>query len=119
MRLSLPHLLLAPALAVAAQTTTASQPECTATGHAGYFDLRPDIALPADKAPKKGMTADYRSNGWDQGYNFTLNVCAPLVEPVEDVVGVDEELWGNVSGYYKYNGDVYSIGWVLSSAGCC
>lgn len=118
MRLSLPHLLLAPALAAAAQTTTAAQPECTAIGHAGYFDLRPDIALPADEAPKKAMTTDYRSNGWDLGYNFTLNVCGPLVEPVEDFVGVDEELWGDVSGYYKYNGDVFSIGWVLLGPWC-
>lgn len=105
-------LLLAPALAAlaAADVTDEDTPACTANAHAGYFDLRPDIATPAAEGRKRGVTTDYFSNGWDVGYNFTMNICGSVVKPVEDVVGVDKELWRNVSGYYNYDGSTYSIG---------
>ena len=107
-------LLLAPALAAMARgamtTTSEAAPECTASAHSGYFDLRPDIAVAPGDGSKRAMTTDYRANGWDTGYNFTMNICGSVVKPVEDVVGVDEEAWGNVAGYYTYDGSTYSIG---------
>lgn len=47
------------------------------------------------------------------GYNFTLNFCGGVVEDLEKkggVVGVEKELYKNVSAYYTQNGKVYSIG---------
>ena len=101
--------------AAAAGTTTTALPECTAlssTGSGAFFDLRPDIAHPPVKGKqhKTGITKDYHSRGHDYGKNFTLNICGPVVDPVEDVVGVSKGVWANVSAYYTYHGDVYSIG---------
>ncbi|RDA82623.1 hypothetical protein CP532_3073 [Ophiocordyceps camponoti-leonardi (nom. inval.)] len=88
-------------------TTTTTAPACTATSSTGsgaFFDLRPDLAGPTNKAK------DYHAKGYDYGSNFTLNICGSLVEPVSDVVGVDKKLWANVSAYYTAHDSVYSIG---------
>ncbi|MBE3043330.1 hypothetical protein IMZ48_12320 [Candidatus Bathyarchaeota archaeon] len=102
-------LLLAPALA-AADSADDDPQQCTANAPAGYFDLRPDMDVPPEESRKKAMTADYHANGWDAGYNFTMNICGAVVKPVEDVVGVDEDDWRGVAGYYTYDGSTYSIG---------
>ncbi|RDA92044.1 hypothetical protein CP533_1005 [Ophiocordyceps camponoti-saundersi (nom. inval.)] len=89
-------------------TTTTTAPACTATSSTGsgaFFDLRPDLAGPTNKAKD-----DYHAKGYDYGSNFTLNICGSLAEPVSDVVGVDKKLWANVSAYYTAHGSVYSIG---------
>lgn len=39
-----------------------------------------------------------------------MNVCAPVVKEVKDVVGVDKAMWKNVSAYYEAEGKVYSLG---------
>ena len=42
-----------------------------------------------------------------------MNFCGGVVEDLEKeggVVGVEKELWRNVSAYYKQGGKVYSIG---------
>ncbi|KAL1961318.1 hypothetical protein VTO42DRAFT_46 [Malbranchea cinnamomea] len=57
----------------------------------------------------------WHSKGHDYGANFTINICAPVVERLEDVVGVDKALWKNVSAYYEQDGKVYSIGQESSS----
>lgn len=98
-------------------TSTIPIPECTATSSTGsgaFFDMRPDIAWPADsgKTHKSSSHRDYYSKGYDYGKNFTMNICSSVVEPPENVVGVDETLWANVSAYYVYNDSVYSIGYV-------
>ncbi|KAH7374490.1 mannose-6-phosphate receptor binding domain-containing protein [Plectosphaerella cucumerina] len=111
-------LLLAAAAAVtsaAEETTTTSTyiPACTATSHTNgaFFDLRSDIATaPEEGKTSKGPTSDYHARGYDYGRNFTLNICAPVVEPVLDVVGLNKGDWKNVSAYYTYKGDVFSIG---------
>ncbi|KAL5612728.1 hypothetical protein BROUX41_004187 [Berkeleyomyces rouxiae] len=103
-------------LATPASSSSAPPAACTATSVStlgGFFDLRPDIAVPAAKdAPKvKGVrTTDYEARGWDYGYNFTLNVCSSVVAPVKDVVGVDQAQWQNVSAYYTHEDKVYSLG---------
>ncbi|KAG7139450.1 putative mannose 6-phosphate receptor-like protein like [Verticillium longisporum] len=78
-----------------------------------FFDLRPDIAaIPEEgKTAKSGSaTSDYHARGYDYGRNFTLNICAPVADPIEDVVGLGKDEWKNVSAYYTYKDEVYSIG---------
>ncbi|PHH55431.1 hypothetical protein CFIMG_000515RA [Ceratocystis fimbriata CBS 114723] len=97
-------------------SSTVAPAACTATSVStlgGFFDLRPDIAVPAPKdAPKvKGVrNTDYEARGWDYGYNFTLNVCSSVVAPVKDVVGIEKSQWQNVSAYYTHEDKVYSLG---------
>ncbi|PHH78165.1 hypothetical protein CDD80_7250 [Ophiocordyceps camponoti-rufipedis] len=111
LRISVALLVGAVAAAVAGEaassSTTTTAPACTATSSTGsgaFFDLRPDLAGPPNKAK------DYRAKGYDYGSNFTLNICGAVVEPVKDVVGVEKELWANVSAFYTAHGNVYSIG---------
>lgn len=99
-------------------TTTIPVPACTATSHTSgaFFDLRPDIAAkPEEGKSAKGSTTDYHARGYDYGRNFTLNICSPVVDPVQDVVGVGQDQWKNVSAYYTYKGEIYSIGFVCAS----
>lgn len=44
-----------------------------------------------------------------------MNFCGPVVEELEDVVGVEDRRWGNVSAFYEKGGRTYSIGYVR----CC
>lgn len=102
-------------------TTTAPAPACTAYSHntGAFFDLRPAKASkPGEgKSRKRGPTEDYHIRGYDYGRNFTLNICGPVVDPVEDVVGLGKDEWKNVGAYYTYKGEVYSIGLVVSPPG--
>lgn len=78
-----------------------------------YFDLNALTVHPLNnhkKAHKDDRTKSWQAFGWDYGTNFTINFCQPVIETLEDVVGVDEKLWANVSAYYKMNGETYSIG---------
>ncbi|KAG4440206.1 hypothetical protein IFR05_004285 [Cadophora sp. M221] len=90
---------------------------CTVSSTTGnFYDLRSlSIALPTDdKKPVKGEKVDdWHARGYDyhkSEANFTLNICAPVVGKVEDVVGVDRSLWKNVSAYYELDSKKYSIG---------
>ncbi|KAI0883502.1 mannose 6-phosphate receptor domain-containing protein [Annulohypoxylon maeteangense] len=112
--LSLSSVSLASA-ADADKTTTSTA--CTASSTSGaFFDLRQDIALklnPDGSKPAHSNGApivDYKAKGYDYGANFTLNICAAVVEPVDGVIGVDSGKWQNVSAYYTSKGDVYSLG---------
>ncbi|KAI5917405.1 mannose-6-phosphate receptor binding domain-containing protein [Camillea tinctor] len=96
---------------------TSSATACIATSTSGaFFDLRPDVAVKpkADGSrPANSHGAplvDYHARGYDYGANFTLNICGAVVEPVEDVKGVAESKWQNVSAYYVSKGDIYSLG---------
>ncbi|KJZ74946.1 hypothetical protein HIM_05677 [Hirsutella minnesotensis 3608] len=98
-----------------APSSTTAAPACTATSSTGsgaFFDLRPDMAARPEKGQshKAAVTKDYRAKGYDYGKNFTLNVCGAVVDPVTDVVGIDRNLWANVSAYYMSHGSIYSIG---------
>ncbi|KAH6654766.1 mannose-6-phosphate receptor binding domain-containing protein [Truncatella angustata] len=103
------------AAADADKTTTAEACTATNTKSGSFFDLRPDIA---QKAPKDGSklksgvpSKDYKANGYDYGYNFTLNICGPVVEEVDNVRGdISQEHWKNISAYYQTKGDIYSLG---------
>lgn len=101
------------------KTTTTAEP-CTATSTVGFHDLRKDTAVAPPEhgaKPKSGVpTADYLARGWDYPANFTLNICAPVVKPVKDVVGLGGSgAWKNVSAYYELEGKVYSLGQASSA----
>ncbi|KZF23529.1 vacuolar sorting receptor [Xylona heveae TC161] len=83
-----------------------------------FFDLTP-ISLYPPKAGKKlkkdDRTESWHAKGYDYPANFTLNVCAPVMEGLKDVIGVEKSLWRNVSAFYKMDGKTYSIGQQSSS----
>nr|POE88063.1 putative mannose 6-phosphate receptor-like protein [Quercus suber] len=101
-------------LVAAASTPDTKPPEpCTIrspTSH-NFYDLNPlHIPDPAQSKAKHPRETSWNATGYDQGYNFTLNICGSVIEDVKDVAGVPERLWANVSAYYKQNGEVFSIG---------
>ncbi|TEY51847.1 hypothetical protein BOTCAL_0264g00030 [Botryotinia calthae] len=87
---------------------------CTISSTTGsFFDLRPlSIQAPEEgkKPAKNAKTDSWHARGYDYKGNFTLNVCAPVVEEVKDFVGVDKNHWQNVSAFYEYDGKKYSVG---------
>ncbi|PQE13013.1 Mannose-6-phosphate receptor binding protein [Rutstroemia sp. NJR-2017a BBW] len=87
---------------------------CTISSTTGsFFDLRPLSIKPPEegkKPPKNAKVDSWHARGYDYKGNFTLNVCAPVVEGVKDVVGVDKGLWQNVSAFYEFDGKKYSVG---------
>ncbi|OBT85781.1 hypothetical protein VE02_05848 [Pseudogymnoascus sp. 03VT05] len=78
----------------------------------GFYDLRPLAVKVHDPSKKLGKdkTDSWQSRGHDYNGNFSINICAPVVEEIEDVVGVEEKRWGNVSAFYEAGGKVFSIG---------
>lgn len=87
----------------------------------GFYDLRP-LAVQLHDAKKKlgkEKTDSWQSRGHDYKGNFSINVCAPVVEKIEDVVGVEEALWRNVSAFYEADGKVFSIGYVMVGGWGC
>lgn len=127
------HLLVLAALAAtaaaavtdkasASSTTTTAAAEATAcvahSASGAFFDLRPDTAIVVEKdgpktpkTPKNVPTADYIARGYEMGFNFTLNICGPVVKPVDEVVGLKKAEYRNVSAYYEQGGKVYSVGY--------
>lgn len=90
-----------------------------------FFDLNKIARHPPTEKDRKKHDPDwevtsYHVKGHDYEANFTINFCAPVVEPVKDVEGVPEGLWKNVSAFYQKNGVTYSIGsvdaWYTSSS---
>lgn len=78
-----------------------------------YYDLTSLSVLPLQdgkKAHKDDRSESWHARGYDYPANFTLNFCAPVIEGVRDVVGVERKLWRNVSAYYELGGKTYSIG---------
>lgn len=101
---------------------TTTQTACTAISTTGgsFFDLRPDIAVAPKTDAKKHTrgppSEDYFVKGYDYPYNFTLNICEPVLKTPDRVVGLDPDLHQNVSAYYTTAaGDTYSIGYVAPS----
>lgn len=97
------------------EKTTTTQTACTAISTKGgsFFDLRPDIAIAPkkDAKHKRGPSEDYFVKGYDYPYNFTLNICEPVLKTPNSVTGLDKGLYQNVSAYYTTAaGDTYSIG---------
>ncbi|KPI35202.1 putative mannose 6-phosphate receptor-like protein [Cyphellophora attinorum] len=78
-----------------------------------FIDMRP-LALSRDGAGSSSQSStneSYHAKGYDYPYNFTLNFCDSVVEKLEDVNGVKERNWRNVSAFYKDSHDnIISIG---------
>lgn len=74
------------------------------------ISLSPPEIVDGRKVNKDDRERSWRANGHDYGANFTVNICAPVIETVRDVVGVDESRWGDVGAYYERDGKIYSIG---------
>ncbi|EFW20208.1 Cation-independent mannose-6-phosphate receptor CI-MPR [Coccidioides posadasii str. Silveira] len=110
--------LLYPSLSLATDDTPeAKLKPCTiySPNTGAYFDLKTISLLPPEMKDGKKIRPDDRetswhSRGYDYGANFTINVCGPVIENLEDVVGVDKERWQNVSAFYNMDGKTYSIG---------
>jgi cation-dependent mannose-6-phosphate receptor len=87
---------------------------CTVESSSGaFYDLRALSVLPVPegKKPKKtDRTEDYHAKGYDIPYNFTLNICAPLVGKQDDLVGISKKLSHNASAYYEKGDEKFSIG---------
>jgi cation-dependent mannose-6-phosphate receptor len=65
------------------------------------------------KTPGKNeKTDDWHARGYDYA-NFTLNICAPVVDPVDHVEGFHNYQEKNVSAYYKVESKTFSIGYEL------
>jgi len=80
-----------------------------------YFDLSAISLSPPELKNGKKVVKDARDDSWhakghDYPANFTINFCAPVIENVTDVVGIESSRWKNVSAYYKRDDKVYSIG---------
>jgi cation-dependent mannose-6-phosphate receptor len=118
MQLSLSLLSLLPLLSLirpslaAADSKPAPKP-CTihspSTG--SYYDLRPlDLSL-QQTSKTDSRTESWHAKGYDYPANFTLNFCGPVIESLEDVVGIPESRWKNVSACYQTEkNNTYSIG---------
>lgn len=95
-----------------------SATKCVATSPTTglYYDLSSLTVHPPptdpEKSRKHARDQSWHAKGYDYPANFTLNICAPVIEDVRDVVGVEEQNWRNVSAYYQRDGRTYSIGFV-------
>ncbi|KAL2871140.1 putative vacuolar sorting receptor (Mrl1) [Aspergillus lucknowensis] len=79
-----------------------------------YYDLNSLTVQPSpsdsESSRKHSRDESWHAKGYDYNANFTLNICGPVIEELTDVVGVNENLWQNVSAYYQKEGKTYSIG---------
>lgn len=81
-----------------------------------YYDLNaislaPPLLKDGQKVYEDDRDESWHAMGHDYPANFTVNICAPVIEDVADVVGVDPSRWQNVSAYYELEGQIYSIGY--------
>lgn len=83
-----------------------------------YYDLTAIALAPPElkdgKLSKGDRDESWHAKGYDYPANFTLNICAPVIEDVQDVVGVESSRWQNISAYYEEEGKIYSIGYAVS-----
>lgn len=99
--------------ASSSDSTKKTDKPCTITSPftGSFFDLNSlQIPDPSTSDKKKPRDYSYNATGWDLGYNFTANICGAVVEKKEDFVGIDKDLWRNVSAYYKQDGKKYALG---------
>ncbi|KAF4627013.1 hypothetical protein G7Y89_g11148 [Cudoniella acicularis] len=120
---SLPSALLI-GLAIHCGVSTAATEEkivepCTVASSTGsFYDLRKMSILPLKDGKKPGKNDkidDWHVRGYDFPYNFTLNICAPVVADIDKPVGISSNLKKNVSAFYEHNDKTYSIGQLSSN----
>ncbi|CAF9910154.1 MAG: hypothetical protein GOMPHAMPRED_006974 [Gomphillus americanus] len=78
------------------------------------FDLSGLSVLPkteGQKSTKGARNESWMAIGYDSGVNYTINICAPVIEDIKDVEGVDESKWQNISAFYtSESGKTFSLG---------
>lgn len=95
-------------------TKTPDPEPCTihSTLSGSFYDVRPlNLTLTGTKT-QSATNESYHARGYDYGTNFTINICGPVVEDLDDVYGVSRSQWSNISAFYKdpkYD-TVYSLG---------
>ncbi|KAH0563542.1 hypothetical protein GP486_001898 [Trichoglossum hirsutum] len=104
-----------PSAAVPSDKKPKADAPCTVhSPHSGsFFDLNPISVRPPksdDKHKRDSRTESWLAKGYDYPVNFTLNFCAPVVERLKKVEGLDETQWSSVSAFYEDKGKIYSIG---------
>lgn len=79
-----------------------------------FFDLNQLYIEPPKKDAKQtkspAAVESWHSRGYDYGANFTMNICGPVVEELDDVVGLTSSQRKNVSAYYTKGKETYSMG---------
>lgn len=79
-----------------------------------FYDLRPLTLAEKGTKTQAATNESFHARGYDYGSNFTINICAPVVEAphLDDVYGLSKKLWANISAYYTdaEDGTIYSIG---------
>ena len=78
-----------------------------------FFDLNPLHRTAPEEGGKKKKeddTGSWHARGHDYGANFTINFCGPVVEELDNVQGLDKDLWKNVSAYYDIGDRQYALG---------
>lgn len=100
-----------------ASSLAASEPDlkpCTARSPSKlFYDLNQMAAILPDHdgALQPGeRNTSWIARGYDYNANFTINFCAPVVEELDNVVGVDRALWPNISAFYTQDSRTYSLG---------
>jgi cation-dependent mannose-6-phosphate receptor len=87
---------------------------CTVASSSGaFFDLRSLAVQPVEegkKPVKNQKTESWHAKGYDYPANFTLNVCAPVIEELDNIQGVDKDLWNDVGAYYAMGSKQFSLG---------
>ena len=100
--------------AAASDDKTAPMDPCTIASTTGsFYDLRSLSLIPPQDGKKPGKnekTESWHARGYDYKSNFTLNVCAPVVEELDDVVGIDKGHYQNISAFYEFGSKTYSLG---------
>jgi len=83
-----------------------------------FYDLNTMTVQPLQnhkKAHKDDRLESWHARGYDYDTNFTMNFCAPVIEPLEEVAGIKEALVRNVSAFYTHGEKTYSIGYVTAA----
>ncbi|KAK5095948.1 Cation-independent mannose-6-phosphate receptor CI-MPR [Lithohypha guttulata] len=75
-----------------------------------FYDVRPLTLKSSLLSKSAGTNESYHSRGYDYGANFTLNICGPVVEELDNVVGISQSHYANVSAFYTDRDDIYSLG---------
>lgn len=85
---------------------------CTARsiGTGSFYDLSSlSIQRSVDEKNVKDAQS-WHARGYDYPANFTLNICRPVVERLDDVEGIERSLREKISAFYTLEGKTYSIG---------
>lgn len=77
-----------------------------------FYDVRPLTLKRSGTKTQSATNESYHSRGYDYGTNFSINICGPVVEKLDDVFGIHKHHCSNISAFYTDPKDdtVYSLG---------